>query len=695
MATITAAAGGGNWTVGATWVGGVAPTSADDAVLDATSGNVTIDSGAVCRSVNCTGYTATLTHNTNVTLTIGDGTAGAGNVALLFVSGMTYVKGSVTTSAVSFVSTSATTQTITSGGKLFGNVTFNGAGSSYQLTDTHNLAATTAAVTLTAGTLDTNGQICIWGVFSSSNSNTRTLTLGSSSVTLSGTGTVWDFTTATNLTFNANTSSITFTGASAILSGGAKTFNTVVFTGSGSASIGSGGATFANLTRTGTAARTDSLLFGQTNYTITGTLTLTGNSAINRLLVSSSVIGTPRTITVGTLVASRVDFRDITAAGAADWNISAILGGSGDCGGNTGITFTAPQTQYWFQNTGNWSDASKWFQATNGGGGAGRVPLSQDPVVFDANSFSTSGQTVSADMPRMGYDMTWTGATNSPTLSATTVTVTIFGSATFISGMTLSGNQFFVLENRTAKTLTSVGRSFPAGLNIQSAGGSTTLQDDLTVVGTLQLIVGTLVATTQNVQCTSFNGNNNNTKTLTMGSGVWTATGTGDVWRLAPGATTLNAGTSTIILSNTSSSTKTFNGATNFTIAPYYRISISGGGSGTVSFGGALTANTIDIGAPKSVIFASSNTITVTNFNAVGTPGNLVTITSSTNGSPATLSKASGVVACDYLSLKDSTATGGATWYAGVNSTNVSGNTGWLFSSAPPRSVSTQSMMGV
>ena len=53
MATRTAAAGGGNWTAGATWVGGVAPTAADDAVLDATSGNVTIDSGAVCRSLDC------------------------------------------------------------------------------------------------------------------------------------------------------------------------------------------------------------------------------------------------------------------------------------------------------------------------------------------------------------------------------------------------------------------------------------------------------------------------------------------------------------------------------------------------------------------------------------------------------------------------------------------------------------------
>jgi len=44
----------------------------------------------------------------------------------------------------------------------------------------------------------------------------------------------------------------------------------------------------------------------------------------------------------------------------------------------------------------------------------------------------------------------------------------------------------------------------------------------------------------------------------------------------------------------------------------------------------------------------------------------------------------------DYMSIKDSTATGGAAWYAGANSTNVSGNTGWIFSA--PASGATPTM---
>ena len=51
-------------------------------------------------------------------------------------------------------------------------------------------------------------------------------------------------------------------------------------------------------------------------------------------------------------------------------------------------------------------------------------------------------------------------------------------------------------------------------------------------------------------------------------------------------------------------------------------------------------------------------------------------------------SKSSGNVAANFMSIQDSTATGGANWYAGANSTDVSGNTGWIFGS--PRTLISQ-----
>jgi hypothetical protein len=89
------------------------------------------------------------------------------------------------------------------------------------------------------------------------------------------------------------------------------------------------------------------------DQTITGTLTAAGATAVRRVMLRSSTVGTTRTLTVGTLSADDCDFRDITIAGTA-------AGGSptraGDCGGNSGVTFPAPKTVYWnLAGTQNWS----------------------------------------------------------------------------------------------------------------------------------------------------------------------------------------------------------------------------------------------------------------------------------------------------------------------------------------------------
>lgn len=61
MAVRTVAAGGGNFNVGATWVGGVAPVANDSIIADATSGNLTLSANTVnLTGANFTGYTGTL-----------------------------------------------------------------------------------------------------------------------------------------------------------------------------------------------------------------------------------------------------------------------------------------------------------------------------------------------------------------------------------------------------------------------------------------------------------------------------------------------------------------------------------------------------------------------------------------------------------------------------------------------------------
>ena len=105
-------------------------------------------------------------------------------------------------------------------------------------------------------------------------------------------------------------------------------------------------------------------------------------------------------------------------------------------------------------------------------------------------------------------------------------------------------------------------------------------------------------------------------------------------------------------------------------------------GAGNLTITGSNTFDTISNSVqPVLFIFTVGTTQTVNNFNIAGISGSLVTLNSSSPGTPGTgfsFSKSSGVVNGNYLSLRDSTATGGATWYA-ANSTNTSNNGGWIF----------------
>ena len=137
----------------------------------------------------------------------------------------------------------------------------------------------------------------------------------------------------------------------------------------------------------------------------------------------------------------------------------------------------------------------------------------------------------------------------------------------------------------------------------------------------------------------------------------------------------------------TGASAKTFTGG-----GSTYNCTLRQGGAGALTISGSNTFSNIDNSTqPATVRFTAGTTQTFTNFSLTGTAGNLITIDSTSAGSQATLSKSSGTVSVDYLSIQDSNATGGATWNA-ANSTNVSNNTGWIFT-APPITGATGSFL--
>lgn len=674
--TIVATSGGGNWSSTSTWVGGVVPTAGNDVQLNASSGNVTIDtSNAVCRSLNCTGYTGILTHNSHVNLTIGTTTTGASNIALLFVPGMTYTSADHTPLLI-LNSTSITQQTITTGGQTLFNCQMGDSShkGNYIFEDafTNYLDCT---FTLDAGTLNTNNQVCSFGTLNLDGLGTSVLTLGSSTITITGPRMAL---TTFNTTVNANTSTIifdnaTYSNAEFLASG--VTLNNVEVTSTLQFTVQA--VVCSNFSYIPSSASIQSSLLVNQSLTISNSLTITGSLAPNRVLIQSSSLGASATITCnGTLTTSNADFMDIKGAGTASWNLSSITGGAGDCGGNSNITFTPAQSNYYMSSVNdNYSTASKWYLATNGGGGAGRVPLPQDTAIFDSN---TGNHTYTLDTPRIGTIscIAFTGTLIPGSL------ITCFGNWTSSSGMTLGGGQGISMGGRGNQTITSAGVPFTSGsFTIIAPGGTYSLQDALSksdLLSTINVQAGTFITNGYNLisgTAELYAGT-----ITTLGASNWTITraaGSNYVWNVAIGAT-FNAGTSTITFNDTSSTDKSIALGN----SPYHNLSFFSGGTGAINIYGSGTCDNIICSGSKVIKVQAGSTLTLTTasgFQLMGADNNnLIELMSQTAGSSFTLSCSQGVVETRFLSIQDCAALGGS-YYHAYNSINISNNFGWLF----------------
>ncbi len=683
------------------WVGGGASTNwdatgntnwsdtdggANNASVPATGDNVFFKSSANCvvnvtppdlNSLDMTGYTGTFSGSSYMVIR-----AQSGSQVVKFAGTITW------TNDIYFNADSGATLTATFNGKgsTFGNVYVNSNSTNtgtVVFADNLTIGAT-RTLQFNYGTFkmdgasDNSGLSHSMGAFSSSNTNTRTLTLGTSSIALTAAGTTLNIGLVTGLTVSTNTATITLSGAGADASlGSSKNYNglSLVFSGSGDQNLTANGGTFANITRTGTAAKTDAFNFNGT-VTVTGTLNLNGNSATNRIYVTSTVVGSDSvfTITGATVNASNVDFRDITLS--VSTNLSAITGKSGDAGGNSGITFTTAATQTWSGTSGgNWS-ANAWTT---------RVPLPQDDVAI-ASAFS-SGQTITMDMPRIGKSISWTGTTWSGTAPTWSFTVasSFFGSITLVSGMAISNGALNLTSHgRGSFTLTSAGVNWAnAPLVINMVGGTMTLQDAFSSTRSVAVTLGTFDANDFNVTGTDFSFANSASSITNMGSGTWTATSVTNVWSVAGASTAINTESSTIAITNTSATVKTFAGAGK----TYYNVIFSGD---NITVTGANTFNSMAVnnaGLANGLFLTTGITQTVSAFSSNGYAGNLAKMFSSTAVN-ATIAKAGGgTVSEDYMNINYITGSTANTWYMGSHSTDGGSNVNLIFSD--PRSPST------
>jgi hypothetical protein len=614
--------GTGNWSDGTKWStssGGSAanaiPLYQNSVIFDAASNTgtnpftVTVDGTSSAPSV-CNDFS-----------TGGAGGALDGAMTLAFgATGDLIPYGSLTLPATNFsISASSgatlrfyattTGHTITTNGVSLTNlrVDFNGVGGEWTLGSSLTYGSS-QSLNIIAGSFITSNYNLTGSVLNASGSNTKSANFGSSTITLSGSST-FSY-SGTNLTFNAGTSQITCSNASPTFTGGGQTFYNVSFTSAASGTTTINGAnTFNNLSQTSRSATGRRAVVLGANQTVSGTLTLgAANTAIRRIVITSDVVGTQRTITLnGTLATlADVDFRDINAAGtvATPWTGTRL----GNALGNANITFATPKTVYWnLSGSQNWS-ATGWALTNNGTPAANNFPLAQDTATFTE---AGAAGTVTLDQAwYIGSIQMADGVSNRTTaftLATGAQSPNIYGNITLFSNLTLSGTGTFdFLGQGTTQTITSAGVSFTQPININSPSGTVQLLNNTTVSNTVTLTAGTLDLSSGNrtLICNTFSSSNSNTRSIAFGTGNITVTGNN--------ATVINIATSTNLT---------------YTGTPTVNFSYSGStGTRTLTYGGtgASETNALNLNVTAGTdIVAISNASQIKNLSFTGFAGTL------------------------------------------------------------------------
>lgn len=683
--------------VNCTYSGSTGTRSISCANAAAGTVGATLNISAGSDTVSLTAVTSFNAKNLNFTGFTGVATFVASNISgnLTFGTGMSVTS---TSAAITFVNTTSINIT-TNGVALNLPLVFNGAGGTYVFQDNISLSgASERSVTFSQGTLNLNGKTLTCATFVCNDNNVKTLTITNSTINITSVATGTQFNVAngsggipTNLTVNATGSTINFTGstigttASHTFSGGGKTWNNLVFNGPMRPSI-SFSNTFNNLTFTGPSSKEGRMTIA-VDQTVTGTYTVTG-TATNRVLVigaGTGFEGTQRTVTAAAVSFSYVDFQDIRISGAASPATGTSLG---DCFNNTNITTNSPRTLYWVGNSGNWSDTAHW-STTSGGASGSACPLPQDTVIIDANSITLAGQTITIDVCRPCLNLDMSAVANSPVIAMRSSNVqgtTFYGNVIWSSSVTVTGADSVDLCTRTTANWNPGGITYPNSWVIRAAnsGVVTQLGNFISSGSTgLSISLGKLVVNGNNNQtntftCATFTVGSGRNQEIDWGTGTWSLTGTGTILNVTSSGlvSTPNAGVLKITDSSASSKTIAGNGLS------YPFLLVSGTGSGKIIITGSNSFTGLSDNNPTSHIIeftaGTTQTIPPGGWCLNGAPGALLSIQSSSAGVPFTISISSGLVRAQYLSIKDSTATGGA-YFQAVNSTNVSGNTGWNF----------------
>jgi hypothetical protein len=390
----------------------------------------------------------------------------------------------------------------------------------------------------------------------------------------------------------------------------------------------------------------------------------------------------------------------------------------------------SPENYYWVGGSGNWSDTSSHWATSSGGSDFYlRGPSAIDNVIFDINSFDGPNQTVTLNGANPTCkDMTWSDlATVSPTFNSNNIALNVYGSLTLSPDMILSKlPSINFLANTTGQTISFSGKTL-GNLLFNEVGGGWTFQDEANA-GYVILTNGTLNTNNNTCNFAGLQSTNNNVRSLDLGTSVM---------NFSSGPAMLITNTTNLIFSgNNSTINITGDGAfstvglsfdaINFTSpnlgldlnygpyiantmtfnhnVRYFRgnntigtLTVNGtftgmNGSSTIetatfkgssSFLESNTFGTLNLtgAAGTTYTFGSGSTQTIDNFLNIenGTSSDPTNMKSSSAGTQAIISMATGSICTDFIHIQDINAIGGGSFNAGPNSQDISNNNGWSF----------------
>lgn len=337
-------------------------------------------------------------------------------------------------------------------------------------------------------------------------------------------------------------------------------------------------------------------------------------------------------------------------------------------------------SRYWVAAPGqvwNATAGTKWA-ATSGGAGGSSNPTSADDVFFNGSSGSSSV----AIGPATCNSFNSTGFAGS--FTAGTTGLTVAGSITL--GVDLVVPLLTMSATATGKTITCNGYKIIAassGIIFSGVGGGWTLQDDF-YGSQLNINNGAFVSNGYLIDLqygTAANGvvsNNSNVRSIDISNS--TVLVGGGTWNLANTNNLTLTTTGSLIKVVSTSSTFSFSGGGK----TYNNVWFSrGSNTNNITITGTNTFNDLkDDGTGAHTIIFPNVTTTVSTFTVNGADASThITLARTGASGTFTLSAASGTINAQYVTISNSTATGGATWNA-VDSTDNGGNTGWNFISS-------------